>query len=153
MSLLRGIDDLRRYFAGWGLANFHLIDFGRISVRRGLVLAHQRTPFPRSLGLALPVPPAGIESLRCEQALMGAALDDRALVEHDDLVGRDDGGQPMRDYQRGAIARDPVQRVLDLLLGVTVERRGCFVEHQDRWPFQDGACNGDALFLAAGQLE
>ncbi len=84
---------------------------------------------------------------------MGAALGDHALVEHDDLVGRDDGGEPVRDHQRGAIARDPVKGVLDLPFGMAVERRGRLIEHQDRRRFQDGAGDGDALLLAAGQLE
>src|SRR5579884_2052370 len=64
-SSLRGIDDLRRC----------------------LVLGHQRKAFPRGLGLALPVPHAGIKSAVRKQLLMGAALDDRAVVKHDDLVG------------------------------------------------------------------
>ena len=63
---------------------------------------------------------------------MGAALDDLALVEHDDLVGVDDGREPVRDHQRRAVAARRVERVLDFLLGVAVERRGRFVEHQDR---------------------
>ncbi len=37
---------------------------------------------------------------------MRAALDDHALVEHEDLVGADDGRQPVRDDQRGAALRD-----------------------------------------------
>ena len=46
---------------------------------------------------------------------MGAALDDLALVEHDDLVGVDDGRQPVRDDQRRAVLRHAVERVLDFL--------------------------------------
>ena len=85
--------------------------------------------------------------------MMGAALDDLALVEHDDLVGADDGREPVRDHQRGAAARDALERVLDFLLGVAVERRGRLVEHQDRRRFQDRARDGDALLLAAGQFQ
>ena len=48
---------------------------------------------------------------------------------------------------------DLVERVLDLLLGVAVERAGRLVEDQDRRPFEDGAGDGDALLLAAGELE
>ena len=50
-------------------------------------------------------------------------------------------------------ARDAVERVLDVLLGVAVERRGRLVEHQDRRALEDGAGDGDALLLAAGELE
>ena len=84
---------------------------------------------------------------------MRAALDDHALVEHDDLVGADDGGEPVRDHQRGAALGHALERVLDFLLGVAVERRGRLVEQQDRRRLQDGAGDGDALLLAAGELQ
>ena len=45
-----------------------------------------------------------------------------------------------------------VDRLLDARLGLDVERAGRLVEHQDRRVLQDGAGNGDALALAAGQL-
>ena len=85
--------------------------------------------------------------------MVAAALGDHALVEHDDLVGADDGGEPVRDDQRGAVLRYPLERVLDLLLGVAVERRGRLVEQQDRRPLEDGPRDGDALLLAAGELQ
>ena len=50
-------------------------------------------------------------------------------------------------------ARHAVERVLDFLLGVGVERRGRLVEHQDRRVLQDGAGDGDALLLAAGEFQ
>ena len=84
---------------------------------------------------------------------MRAALDDHAVVEHENLVGVDDGRQPMRDDQRGAIARHAVELVLDVPLGVAVERRGRLVEQQDRRALQNGAGNGDALLLAARQFQ
>jgi len=80
---------------------------------------------------------------------MTAALGNRALVEHDDLVGADNGGEPVRDHKRGAPARYPLQRILDFLLGMAVERGCRLVQNQDRRRFQDGAGNGDALLLAA----
>ena len=43
------------------------------------------------LGLALAIPHAGIEAAFSQKPMMRAALDDRALVEHDDLVGADYG--------------------------------------------------------------
>ena len=66
---------------------------------------------------------------------------------------------PMMVESRWAITRvvrflrDAVERVLDFLLGVAVERRGGLVQQQDRRPLQDGAGDGDALLLAAGQLQ
>src|SRR5262249_32247445 len=75
------------------------------------------------------------------------------LIEHDDLVGVDNGREPMRDDERGAVLRHLLERILDVLLGVTVERGGRLVEQQDRRSFQDGARDGDALLLAAGQFQ
>ena len=49
--------------------------------------------------------------------------------------------------------RYAVERVLDFLLGVAVERGGRLVEHQDRRRLEDGARDGDALLLAARQLQ
>ena len=47
----------------------------------------------------------------------------------------------------------PLERVLDVLLGVAVERRGRLVQHQDRRRFQDGAGDGNTLLLTAGELQ
>ena len=84
---------------------------------------------------------------------MRAALDDLALVEDDDLVGVDDGRQAVGDHQRRAVGGDPVERRLDLALGVDVEGRGRLVEDQDRRRLQHRAGDGDALLLAAGQFQ
>ncbi len=85
-----------------------------------------------------------------QQFLVRAALDDDAVVEHQDHVGADDGRQPVRDHQRGAALGHAIELVLDVPLGVAVERRGRFVKQQDRRTFEDGAGDGDALLLAAG---
>jgi hypothetical protein len=81
---------------------------------------------------------------------VSSTLGDTALIQHDDFIGADDGRQPMRDHQRGAVARHPVQRFLDLVLGMAVERGSGFIEHQDRRALEDRTRDGDALLLAAG---
>src|SRR5208337_5634228 len=55
--------------------------------------------------------------------------------------------------ERGAVARHPIQRILDFLLGMAVERRGRFVEQQYGRRFENGSCDRHALLLAAGELE
>jgi hypothetical protein len=45
------------------------------------------------------------------------------------------------------------QHLLDGGLGAAVERAGRLVEDQDRRVFEQRAGNGDALLLAAGELE
>ena len=84
---------------------------------------------------------------------MVAALDDAAAVEHQDLVGVDHGRQAVGDDQGGALGRDLVEARLDLALGLGVERRGGLVEDQDARLLEDDAGDGDALLLAARQLE
>ena len=53
----------------------------------------------------------------------------------------------------GAARGDVVQRLLDRRLGAAVERAGRLVEDQDRRVLEQGAGDGDALLLAARQLE
>ena len=84
---------------------------------------------------------------------MGAALGDAAFVQHHDLVGIDHGRQPVRDDERGVLAGDVAERLLDGRLGAAVQRAGRLVEDQDRRVLQQGAGDGDALLLAAGKLQ
>ena len=67
---------------------------------------------------------------------MIAALDDVAVVEHQDLVGIDDRRQAMGDDQGGAVGGDLGEARLDLALGLGVERRGRLVEDQDFGAFR-----------------
>ena len=122
-------------------------------MRCGHLLAGERQFLARHLGFALAVPHAGIETVAGEQRMVSATLHDLAPIQHDDLVGADDGGKPMRDDQCGAIFRDPFERILNLLLGMAVECRGGLVEQEDRRTFQDGSRNGHALLLAARKLQ
>src|SRR6185312_4834543 len=129
------------------------LDRRRVAVRgRGLVV-DERKLFARGFRLALPVPHAGIKAVLGQQRAVGAALDDCALVEHDDLVGGDDGRQPVGDNERGAALGDALQSILDVLLGVAVERGGGLVQHQNRRRLEDRAGDGDALLFTAGELE
>ena len=63
-----------------------------------------------------------------------------------------DGGKPMRDDERRAPFAQFGDRLLHVALGFGVERRGRFVEQDDRRVFDQRPRYGDALALAAGQL-
>src|SRR5206468_9378124 len=65
----------------------------------------------------LALPEFGVQSALVEQLLVRAALRDPALVQHDTLVGIDDGGQAVGDHVRRAALRSLVERLLELLLG------------------------------------
>src|SRR5262249_12058399 len=122
-------------------------------LRLDLLLEHLGQPFAGLVGLALARPQARIETATGAQLKVLALLDDLAMIEHDDVVGMDHGGKAVGDDERGALARDTLQSVLDLLLGVAVECGRRFVQHEDRRRFEDGAGDGHALFLAAGKLQ
>ena len=111
--------------------------------------------FAGLLHLALAVPHGGIDAVLGEKFLMRAALGHLATLQHDDLVSVDDGGEAVGDDQRGAVGGDEVLSA-DLISSSVfeaVERRGGLVEDQDRRALEDGAGDGDALLLAARQLE
>src|SRR6476619_2603687 len=122
-SLMVGSDEIS--IAGQGLI---LEPLGGSRRRLELVVDHLGQPLAGLIGLALTCPEARIEAAAGEKLQVRALLDDLAMVEHDDVVGMDHGGEPVGDDERGALARDPLQRILDLLLGVAVERRGRLVE-------------------------
>src|SRR5215472_6409084 len=119
--------------------------FRWIAVRRASLFLGLFENLARQLRLALAVPHAGIKPAMREQLLVRAAFDDDALVQHQNFIGADDGGEPVGDDERGAVLGNAVERVLNVFLGVAVERRSGFVKHQDRWRLQDGAGDGDAL--------
>ena len=44
----------------------------------------------------------GVEAAPCQQLDVGALLHQAAFVQHQDLVGGQDGGQPVSDNEAGA---------------------------------------------------
>lgn len=84
---------------------------------------------------------------------MGAAFDDLAVFHDEDLVGAADGGEAMGDDEGGAAAHEVGETFLDHGFGFGVEAGGGFVEDEDAGVGEDGAGDGDALFLAAGEFD
>ena len=82
---------------------------------------------------------------------MPAAFDDATVVEHQDAVGADHAGQPVRQDQRRAPGRQPVERLLDHRLVLGVDRGQRLVEDQDRRIAQQRPCDRQPLALAARQ--
>ena len=77
----------------------------------------------------------------------------RPLLEDQDAVGVDHGGESMGDDHGGAILGHRRERLLDGLFGVAVERRGGLVEHQDARTLEDRPGDGDPLLLPARELQ
>jgi hypothetical protein len=94
----------------------------------------------------------GIDAGRLrEEILVTADLGHPAALERHDGVGPADGRQAVRDDERGAVPHQVGQRVLHQQLRLGVERRGRFVQDQDRRVLQQRARDGQALALPARQ--
>jgi hypothetical protein len=75
-----------------------------------------------------------------------------ALLEHDEAIHARDGRKAVRDRDHGLAFHQAEQLLLDRELDLAVERRGRFVEHQDRRVLQHDARDRDALALPAASL-
>src|SRR5579871_4192849 len=99
---------------------------------------------------------AGVEievaALSGVKRAVGAALDDASAFDDEDLVGAADGGEAMGNDEGRAAAHEIGQALLDEGFGFGIEAGGGFVEDENAGLGQDGARDGDALFLAAGEL-
>ncbi len=92
-----------------------------------------------------------VERAAVLQFLVGADVDQAALVQHGDAVGQRQGGAAVGDQHGGAAAHHLAQRVVDLRLDPGVHRRGGVVEQQQPRVGEHRAGQGDALALAARQ--
>ena len=87
------------------------------------------------------------------QLLVAAPLGHGALVEHEDLVAVYHGGEPVGDDDAGPAPGGLVEGAHDGGLGDGVEGGGGLVEDEDGRVLEDGAGDGHALLLAAGELQ
>ena len=83
---------------------------------------------------------------------MRAALGDPSAVDHEDHVGLQDGGEPVRDGDRRPALHQRLQRRLHQALRVGVEAGRRLVQDQDARVLQDHARDREALLLAAREL-
>ena len=84
-----------------------------------------------------------------------ALFDGSAVAEDDQVVGdARDGGEVVGDHDGGeaALFAEALDEREQQQLGGRVERAGGFVEDQQSGPVGDGAREGEALLLAAGEL-
>ena len=84
---------------------------------------------------------------------MLAALGDLAVFDNEDLVRRQDRGEPVGDEYTGPRRYQRIDGVLDLALGDRVKSRRRLVEDQQRGIPQQHARYGKPLLLTAGQLQ
>jgi hypothetical protein len=82
---------------------------------------------------------------------MRALFDDLAFVEDDDGIGLEDGVEAMGNGDGGASLHQFAGGFFEQGFGFRVERGGGFVENQNRRVFEEGAGEGEALGLSAGE--
>mmetsp|Transcript_8501 Transcript_8501/g.28495 ORF Transcript_8501/g.28495 Transcript_8501/m.28495 type:complete len:205 (-) Transcript_8501:1223-1837(-) len=84
---------------------------------------------------------------------MRPLLDDGPSLEHKDDVSMCNGREPMGDNERRPSLAHLLQRSLDLILRVRVQRAGGLVEENDLRILQDGPGDSHPLLLSPGQLQ
>src|SRR5712692_8978528 len=90
-------------------------------------------------------------SAASEEFVVCAALKDAPIAEDDDLVGVSHGGGAVRNQNGGAPVHDAPQAREDALFGLGVDAGEGIVKDQDARVPDNGAGNGCALLLSAGE--
>ena len=93
----------------------------------------------------------GVVAVAGDELVVGAELGDAAVDEDGDLVGVAGGGDAVGDEDGGAALHDLAQAGEDLLFGVGVDGGERVVEDEDARVADEGAGDGGALLLAAGE--
>src|SRR4051812_40725128 len=94
-----------------------------------------------------------VMAAEAQELRVRALLDDLARLEDDQPIHARDGGEPVGDGDHRLALHELEELFLDGELDFAVERRGRFVEHQDRRVLEDHAGERDALALSAGKLD
>ena len=82
-----------------------------------------------------------------------ALVDDVAVVEHDDAIGKMQRRHAVRDQQGGSVGEHGTQVVVDRFLGPRVDRTRGVIEDEHGRIGKDRPGEGDPLALTAGQRE
>ena len=96
---------------------------------------------------------AVVDALLRHQLGVAAALHHAAFVQHEDAVGVDHAGKPVRHDEHRPPAHEAAERVLDHRLVLGIDRGERLVQQQDRRIAQQRAGNGDALALPAREAD
>jgi hypothetical protein len=93
----------------------------------------------------------GIAPAGADELVVIAILDEAAALDGDDAVGAAHRREAVGDDEDGAALGDPAHVLLDDPLALIVERAGRLVEDEDPRIGDEGAGDGDALTLPAGE--
>ena len=95
----------------------------------------------------LALPQRGVAPATGQQRVMRAAFHHLARFQHDDLIGIDNGRQPVGNGQHSAPLAHGPEFGLNVTLGLGIKGRGRFVQQQNRRIAQDRAGDSNPLFL------
>src|SRR4051812_48632695 len=93
-----------------------------------------------------------IPAIGRDQLAMGSALDDPAVLHHEDLVRALDGRQAMRDDERRSPLAERAQTVADERFALAVQARRRLVQNENARIREDRARDGHALPLSAREF-
>jgi len=95
---------------------------------------------------------AGVDAVLGEEAVVGAAFDDAAVVEDEEEVGVADGAEAVCDDEARAALEKGSQGLLDEAFGLRVHGAGRFVEDEDARCGDHGAGDGDELPFSGAEV-
>ena len=96
---------------------------------------------------------AGVVAVAGEEFVVGAQFGDAAGYEDGDLVGVAGGGDAVGDEDGGPALHDGAKALEDAFFGVSIDAGERVVEDEDARVADDGAGDGGALLLAAGESD
>ena len=94
----------------------------------------------------------GVAAVRADEVVVRAVFHDASALDRDDAVGAAHRREAMGDDEDRAPLRNAPHVVLDDPLALVIERARRLVEDQDARIGDEGARDGDALALAAGEI-
>src|SRR5664280_2324114 len=93
-----------------------------------------------------------IESVLCEQLLMGALFNDRTMVHDKDVVRISDGRETMSDDEAGPASHQLCHCFLDTYFRSGIDAACSFIENQNGWICQDHTSDGQQLLLTSRDI-
>src|SRR5664280_945034 len=100
----------------------------------------------------LAVVEVGVESVLCEQLLMGALFNDRTVVHDKDVVCVSDGRETVGDDEAGPAGHQLCHCFLDAYFRSGIDTACSFIENQDGRVCQDHTCDGQQLLLTSRDI-
>src|ERR1700731_4109966 len=70
-------------------------------------------------------------SAETDQFLVSAAFNDTAAMQHQNLIGADNGGKAMSDYDGGSVGHEVLKRFLDQALCRRIHAGGGLIQNQN----------------------